>query len=84
MSDMMRYFKELTINNPKQINKKIIYYLKLDEERKSELKLKVLIANYFSSKEKQIIQKWLLLIIQTNILINEFINLKFILLVLKI
>ena len=46
MSDMMRYFKELTINNPKQINKKIIYYLKLDEERKSELKLK----KFFNSK----------------------------------
>ena len=76
-SDMMRYFKDLIIDNPDQINEKIIYYFNLNIDRKNQLKLRsFLIANYFSSKENLIIQKWLILINKSNIFINEFMDIR--------
>ena len=77
MSDCMKYFKDLTINNPNEIQKKIISYINFDINKKNRLKLKsYLIANYHSANEEQIIQKWLLLINESNIFVNELTNIK--------
>ena len=76
MSDMMRYFDNLTIKNPTQINQKIIYFKNLDIKKKKEIKLKCLyISKYFSSQENLILQKWLLLINNPNIFVKEYKNL---------
>ncbi len=77
LSDYMKYFKDLTINNPNEIQKKIISYINFDTNQKNSLKLKsYLIANYHSANEEQIIQKWLLLINESNIFVKELTNIK--------
>ncbi len=77
MSDCMKYFKDLTIDNPNEIQKKIISYINFDINQKNRLKLQsYLIANYHSANEEQLIQKWLLLINESNIFVKELTNIK--------
>ncbi|MDC3047518.1 glycosyltransferase [Prochlorococcus sp. AH-736-A21] len=74
-ADVMTYSKYLTINNEREIAKKLIEYSLLKEKEKMEFKkLSFIISNYFSSKQPFIINQWILLFTQKNKLINEYLE----------
>ncbi|KGG02878.1 CpsL [Prochlorococcus marinus str. MIT 9321] len=71
--DAMRFNYPLTIKSNKEIVKKIKFFLNLNTLEKENLKdLSYNIANYFSSKQEYIVNKWILLFKQQFQKINEY------------
>ena len=51
MSDMMRYFDNLTIKNPTQINQEIIYFKNLDKRKRNKTKMSLYFKILFFTRK---------------------------------
>ncbi len=74
-ADVMIYNKSLTIKNEEEIAIKLLEFSMLNEFEIINLKkLSFSISNYFSSNQETIINQWILLFIQKETSINEYLE----------
>lgn len=77
--DVMSLLPSMVISNKYEIKNKILYYLKASSQRKLTLKKQaLLISNLYTSNQNTIIEKWKFLLQKdsSNLLVNEYLNLK--------